>query len=104
MEKIRRFMRARLGYRSRLYRLASRAATTVATIRQEGFRTWLQLSRIARMESGEAVSMRFRSVAHPILIRSAAEDLAAVFNNIIRHEYGQFPPREYPVVLVDGGA
>lgn len=105
-EIIRRLIRERLGYRSRLYRLAARALTDTMTLWREGLGTYLQVVRL-RMASDNMdspVEVKFRSLAHPLYLRPGTDDLNAVLNNIVRQEYGYQSPETPPKVMVDAGA
>jgi FkbM family methyltransferase len=106
LEWFRRIVRERLGYRSRPYRLASRLLTDGTTIAREGAGTFFILRKIRRSQASprDAVPVRFRSLDHPILIRPGTCDLGAAVDNLVRLEYGRYPPRDAPRVLVDGGA
>ena len=106
METLRRLVRQRIGYRSRLYRIAARTLTDAMTLWREGMGTYLQTVRL-RVAAGQAsapIAIRFRSLQHPFYLRPGTEDLNASLNNIVRHEYGHQRPDRPPKVMVDAGA
>lgn len=75
------------------------------TIYREGFGMFRKLQSLGRSSKpGAPVSLRFRSLKHPLLIRPGTSDVGAALDNIVRQEYGRYPPRQTPRVLVDAGA
>lgn len=106
LEWLRTTMRGALGYRSWPYRVASRLLTDCTIIAREGLRTFVMLRKIRMSGTNEAdaVPVHFRSLKYPILIRPGTCDLGAAIDNLVRFEYGRYPPRRTPLILVDGGA
>lgn len=109
LERLRQFIRQRIGSRSLFYRLTARMLTDSLTLWREGPATYWQLANLRAQtsqtkETGEAVEVHFRSLAHPIMLRPNTDDIGAVLNNIIRHEYGHVAPLKPPSILLDAGA
>jgi FkbM family methyltransferase len=106
MELLRRALRNRLGYNSGIYRFASTVLNGASIVVREGLGTFFKLRRLERMplDKSNPVSVSFRRLEHPILLRPGTQDTSAVINNIVREEYGQFELEEPPQTLIDAGA
>lgn len=76
------------------------------TIAREGIRVYAQLRsiRASRVRGRAPIFVRFRSLKYPLMLRPGTDDVGAAVNNIVRREYGRFPPPVSPRVMVDAGA
>ena len=102
MEKIRSFVRERLGYRSSVYIVASKLTNYSFAFLRGGRAGIRVVSASAIPITGEWIKLR--TLTHPIFIRSVEEDIGSIINNIFREEYGQIPKHFEPRLIVDAGA
>lgn len=106
MERVRRLIRDQIGSKSDLYLRLSRIYTALITIFTQGLSTYRRLWRIdGPMLAGMPEQcLEFRNLLHPIWVRPGTDDPKAIFNNIVRQEYGKYIPFENPAYLIDAGA
>jgi FkbM family methyltransferase len=104
LEKIRRFARASLGYRSGPYRLLSSLHTFGALARREGLGTARRLRSITEQPAGDLERLRLSNLDHPIFLRTGTPDGPTVINTVVREEYGAFSPPTPPGFMIDAGA
>lgn len=107
LEGLRQRVRGILGYRSWPYRTASSVISTTSLAWREGLRTTLQVRRLRKplRTDGEVVSIKLRTLHHPIFVRPGSRDGEMLVRNIVRDEYGKLDLDRYaPHFIVDAGA
>ncbi|HHL33390.1 MAG TPA: FkbM family methyltransferase [Desulfobulbaceae bacterium] len=104
MENIRQGVRNLVGWNSLPYRLASATLNNLSILSKEGIGTLLTLNKLKRSPISNPISIEFRSLDHPLLLRPGTSDVSVVINNVIREEYGAFQPRHDPATMIDAGA
>ena len=101
-ELLRTTVRALIGHKSWPYRMAAFSVNMYWAARREGG-PGLALLRL-RHKHGADVTLRLRSLAHPITVRPGSQDVGAIMNNVVRQEYGQLDATFVPATVVDAGA
>ncbi len=101
-EAVRRVLRKLIPNQS-LYGRGSRILSQLQTIRHEGWHTYRKLYRPAHKENPIS-SVRLKESPYPIFFRPRTQDVVAIVQNIIRHEYGQLPASFTPKWVIDGGS
>src|SRR5690606_3783862 len=91
MEHLRRLIRHQIGPKSNLYRTLSRIYTALITMFTQGLSTYRQLWRIdgPMLVGMPEQCLKFKKLAYPIWVRPGTDDPKAIFNNVIRQEYGK---------------
>ena len=104
MERLRQWLRARIGYRSALYRFGSAVLNECAVALRAGPGVAMRIWRLRLSPPGVQRAIKFPGIIHPFLIRSHSDDLGTAINNFVRLEYGQLPASFEPRTIVDAGA
>ncbi|MGE0485913.1 MAG: FkbM family methyltransferase [Gammaproteobacteria bacterium] len=104
MEALRRWVRARLGYDSLVYRTAARLVNASALLVRAGPRTTWAVWRLRRAPPNTEASLHFPGILHPFVVRAGTRDIGTVINNFVRREYGQLPDDFVPATIIDAGA
>lgn len=104
MERFRQWLRARISYRSALYRFGSAVLNECAVALRAGPGVAIRLWRLRCSSPGVQRAIKFPNINHPFLIRSRSDDIGTAINNFVRLEYSQFPASFEPRTIVDAGA
>ena len=104
-DAIRRAIRQRIGYNSKIYRTGAKFLNFISVVWKEGMSTWQTLNKLQSQNSEPAspVSVGLRKLKYPIRLRPNTADAGTVINNVIREEYGKFSPAKEPEWLIDAG-
>jgi FkbM family methyltransferase len=104
LERLRRFVRERIGFNSPLYRAGAWLLDFAAVIKSDGWHTWKRLRTIQKGEGDSVVSVALRNVRHPIFVRPNTADVRTILDTVVREEYGQLRLESEPKWMIDAGA